>query len=85
MRMEVASTMNQEEKGPSPDIHPIEEHQLSQVKITLSNPLRWVNSYVGDDGMTIIDPGPRTSSSEQEWLAAMERSGSSSATSLRSC
>ena len=29
----------------------------------------------GDDGMTIIDPGPRTSSSEQEWLAAMERLG----------
>lgn len=25
--------------------------------------------------MTIIDPGPRTSSSEQEWLAAMEQLG----------
>lgn len=67
--------MNQEEKGSSPDIHYIEEHQLSQVKIALSNPLRWVNSYVlrGDDGVTVIDPGPRTASSEREWLAAMEQ------------
>lgn len=74
MQMEVASTMNQEEKGQIPEINHIEEHQLSQVKITLSNPLRWVNSYVlrGDDGVTILDPGPRTDSSEQEWQAALE-------------
>ncbi|KOR88160.1 MBL fold metallo-hydrolase [Paenibacillus solani] len=67
--------MNQKEKEQGPDIHHIEEHQLSQVKITLSNPLRWVNSYVlqGEEGTTIIDPGPRTDSSEQEWLAAMEQ------------
>ncbi|EFU42493.1 hypothetical protein PVOR_09515 [Paenibacillus vortex V453] len=32
MQMEVASTMNQEEKGQIPGINHIEEHQLSQVK-----------------------------------------------------
>ncbi|GAB6929311.1 MBL fold metallo-hydrolase [Paenibacillus sp. JCM 10914] len=59
----------------TPAIDDIKEHQLPQVKITLANPLRWVNSYIlrGEDGVTIIDPGPRTDSSEQEWMNALEK------------
>ncbi|WP_106768549.1 MBL fold metallo-hydrolase [Paenibacillus faecalis] len=59
--------------GQSPEISHIDEHGLIQVKITLSNPLRWVNSYImrDEDGMTLIDPGPRTNTSEQEWKDAL--------------
>ncbi|MCM3785834.1 MBL fold metallo-hydrolase [Neobacillus mesonae] len=46
-----------------------EEEGIIQVKITMSFPLRWVNSYIlrGDDGIAIIDPGPRSPVTEAEW------------------
>ncbi|MEK5061556.1 MULTISPECIES: MBL fold metallo-hydrolase [unclassified Paenibacillus] len=46
-----------------------EQEGIIQVKITMSFPLRWVNSYIlrGDDGVTIIDPGPRSPVTEAEW------------------
>ena len=52
-------------------------HGLVQVKISMSYPLRWVNSYVlyGSSGVVIVDPGPRSSSSEQEWISTMKELG----------
>lgn len=47
---------------------------MHRVKITMSFPLRWVNSYVlsePDGTITIIDPGPRNSETEQEWIDAL--------------
>lgn len=63
--------------GKLPSITPLHEDHLIQVKITLDSPLRWVNSYLLRDekGITLIDPGPRTESTEQEWndaLAALQ-------------
>lgn len=45
---------------------------IIQVKITMSFPLRWVNSYIlqGPEGLTIVDPGPRTPGNEEEWQKA---------------
>lgn len=42
---------------------------IIRVNISMTPPLRWVNSYVlrGDEGITIVDPGPRTEVSEREW------------------
>ena len=47
---------------------------IIQVKISMSYPLRWVNSYVlrGSAGVIVVDPGPRSSTSEQEWLSTMK-------------
>lgn len=46
-----------------------EEEQLTQVKISMSGPLRWVNSYLwrGETGVVIVDPGPRSIQTEEEW------------------
>lgn len=47
---------------------------MHRVQITMSFPLRWVNSYIltGPDGkVSIIDPGPRTAETEQEWHEAL--------------
>ena len=46
-----------------------EEEQLTQVKISMSGPLRWVNSYLwrGETGVVIVDPGPRSNQTEEEW------------------
>lgn len=65
--------MGQEKIGHMPAISHLNEDQLIQVKITLDSPLRWVNSYILQDeqGITLIDPGPRTMSSEQEWAQAL--------------
>lgn len=62
-----------EMNGPSPAISYLDEDGLIQVKITLASPLRWVNSYLlrDGDGITLIDPGPRTDSSEREWNDAL--------------
>ncbi|WP_054956192.1 MBL fold metallo-hydrolase [Paenibacillus dakarensis] len=48
---------------------PLNEDGLLRIKITLDSPLRWVNSYLLQDehGITLIDPGPRTEVTEQEW------------------
>ncbi len=50
---------------------------IIQVKITMSFPLRWVNSYLlpGPDGVTIVDPGPRTPGNEEEWKKAFAELG----------
>ncbi|AZK48338.1 MBL fold metallo-hydrolase [Paenibacillus lentus] len=44
---------------------------LIQIPITMAPPLRQVNSYLlrGPEGVTIIDPGPRTEVTEKEWEA----------------
>ncbi|MCC3378687.1 MBL fold metallo-hydrolase [Paenibacillus farraposensis] len=46
-----------------------------QVKISMSFPLRWVNSYVlkGQDGFTIVDPGPRNQDTEAEWAHVFQQ------------
>ena len=46
-----------------------EDEQLIQVKISMSYPLRWVNSYLwrGEKGIVIVDPGPRSEQTEEEW------------------
>ncbi|MGG1876295.1 MBL fold metallo-hydrolase [Paenibacillus cisolokensis] len=69
--------MSKQQREPGPEVKEMPEHHLAQVKITLDNPLRWVNSYVlrGDEGVTIIDPGPRTEGSEREWEAALTQLG----------
>lgn len=45
------------------------EHGIIQVKIAMSYPLRWVNSYiiVGDHTWSVIDPGPRNEENEAAW------------------
>ncbi|WP_149094766.1 MBL fold metallo-hydrolase [Paenibacillus terrae] len=50
-----------------------------QVKISMSFPLRWVNSYVlkGQDGFTIVDPGPRSTDTEEEWAHVFQELGMS--------
>ncbi|WDM21074.1 MBL fold metallo-hydrolase [Paenibacillus polymyxa] len=50
-----------------------------QVKISMSFPLRWVNSYVlkGEHGFTIVDPGPRNMDTEAEWAHAFQQLGMS--------
>nr|WP_280521421.1 MBL fold metallo-hydrolase [Paenibacillus mangrovi] len=57
----------------------ITDHQngIIQVKISMSFPLRWVNSYVlqGPEGLTIIDPGPHTPENEEEWKRAFAELG----------
>ncbi|MBE9918034.1 MBL fold metallo-hydrolase [Paenibacillus donghaensis] len=57
----------------------ITEHQdgIIQIKISMSFPLRWVNSYVlqESDGITIIDPGPHTADNEEEWRQAFAELG----------
>ncbi|WP_342552564.1 MBL fold metallo-hydrolase [Paenibacillus sp. FSL R7-0652] len=47
---------------------------MHRIKITMSFPLRWVNSYIltePDGKVTIVDPGPRTAETEQEWHEAL--------------
>ncbi|MFS0872793.1 MBL fold metallo-hydrolase [Paenibacillus xylanilyticus] len=51
---------------------------MHRLQITMSFPLRWVNSYVlyEPDGMiTVVDPGPRNSGTEQEWQEALTSLG----------
>ncbi|WP_145409231.1 MBL fold metallo-hydrolase [Paenibacillus xylanexedens] len=51
---------------------------IHRVKITMSFPLRWVNSYVlseSDGTITIVDPGPRSSETELEWQEALSNLG----------
>lgn len=46
-----------------------EQELILRVPIPMAPPLRSVNSYIlrGDEGITIIDPGPRTPESEEQW------------------
>lgn len=50
------------------------EHEIIQVKIAMSYPLRWVNSYLvgGSSGWSIVDPGPRSADNEQAWQQVLE-------------
>lgn len=45
----------------------------NRVRLHMAFPLRWVNSYVlrGEDGWTIVDPGPRSDENEAVWDAAL--------------
>lgn len=42
---------------------------LVQIPIPMAPPLRYVNSYLlrGENGYTLIDPGPRTAEAERKW------------------
>ncbi|MNJ36653.1 ribonuclease Z [compost metagenome] len=46
-----------------------EAAEIVQIPITMAPPLRQVNSYLlrGSEGITIVDPGPRTEVTEKEW------------------
>lgn len=46
-----------------------EQELILRVPIPMAPPLRRVNSYIlrGEEGVTIIDPGPRTPEAEQQW------------------
>ncbi|CAI6082957.1 Hydroxyacylglutathione hydrolase [Paenibacillus sp. JJ-100] len=51
---------------------------MHRIQITMSFPLRWVNSYIltePDGKVTLVDPGPRTAETEQEWRDALEGLG----------
>ncbi|GGF89589.1 MBL fold metallo-hydrolase [Paenibacillus aceti] len=50
-----------------------EEYGLTRVPVSMAPPLRYVNSYVlrGEEGITIIDPGPHTAATEAEWREFM--------------
>lgn len=47
---------------------------ITQIKVPLSFPLRWVNSYLirGSNGYTLIDPGLHTQESEACWADTMK-------------
>jgi glyoxylase-like metal-dependent hydrolase (beta-lactamase superfamily II) len=51
--------------------------EITQVKVPLPFPLRFVNSYVirGKDGVTVIDPGLHTEEAERVWDAALKELG----------
>ncbi|MHA0857029.1 MBL fold metallo-hydrolase [Paenibacillus sp. CMAA1364] len=51
--------------------------EIIQVRISMSYPLRWVNSYVLPcaKGIAIIDPGPRTQGSVEEWKLVLAQLG----------
>lgn len=47
--------------------------RITRICISMAPPLRWVNSYVlrGEEGITIIDPGPHTVATEREWTEVL--------------
>lgn len=51
--------------------------EFTRVRLEMAFPLRWVNSYVlqGEDGWTIVDPGPRSIENEGIWQEAFEELG----------
>ncbi len=48
---------------------------ITQVKVPLPFPLKWVNSYIvkGSGGVTVIDPGLHTEEAEQVWMRVLDR------------
>lgn len=52
-------------------------NEIARVRLHMAFPLRWVNSYVlrGEDGWTIVDPGPRSAENEAVWEAALSELG----------
>nr|WP_145163152.1 MBL fold metallo-hydrolase [Paenibacillus terrae] len=54
------------------------EDGIIQVKMAMSSPLRWVNSYIlrgPSGGVTVIDPGPRTAENEAAWNKVLDELG----------
>lgn len=60
-----------------PEIQLWERDIVARVPISMAPPLRRVNSYVlrSEEGITIIDPGPRTDETEAEWRVAWHELG----------
>ena len=51
---------------------------MHRIQITMSFPLRWVNSYIltePEGKVTIVDPGPRTAETEKDWYDALKGLG----------
>lgn len=51
------------------------EHEgIIKIRIPMAPPLRWVNSYLLRDteGLTLVDPGPHTDESIQQWAAVWQ-------------
>ncbi|MGZ7440680.1 MBL fold metallo-hydrolase [Paenibacillus sp. TH7-28] len=57
------------------EIQTWEKEGVVRVPMPMAPPLRRVNSYVlrGPEGITIIDPGPRTAETEREWSLALRQ------------
>lgn len=57
----------------------VTEHtnEITQVKVPLPFPLRWVNAYLvrGSQGYTVIDPGLHTPDAEARWLEVLQQRG----------
>lgn len=68
-----------------PEIEVYAEEELIRVRISMAPPLRWVNGYLLRDGegVTLVDPGPRTDVTEAEWRAAWEELGISPARDIK--
>ncbi|WMT40173.1 MBL fold metallo-hydrolase [Paenibacillus sp. D2_2] len=51
-----------------------EEYRLTRIPVPMAPPLRYVNSYIlqGDEGITILDPGPHTVAGEAAWTAIQQ-------------
>ncbi|TBL81691.1 MBL fold metallo-hydrolase [Paenibacillus thalictri] len=51
--------------------------EITQIKVPLPFPLRWVNSYAirGSGGWTVIDPGLRTAEAESLWDTVLQSLG----------
>lgn len=54
-----------------PEFQVWKEEEITRIRISMLPPLRWVNSYLlrGPEGITIVDPGPHTVTTEGEWEA----------------
>lgn len=54
-----------------------EEEGIVAVQIPMAPPLRWVNSYIlqGSEGITLVDPGPRTRDAEAAWSEVLRQLG----------
>ncbi len=50
------------------------DYDVIQVKIAMSYPLRWVNSYLigGTAGWSVVDPGPRNPENELAWEQVLQ-------------
>lgn len=51
--------------------------EFIRVRMEMAFPLRWENSYVlrGEDGWTVVDPGPRSPENEAAWDEAFRELG----------
>lgn len=51
--------------------------ECTRIRMSMAFPLRWVNSYVleGEDGWTVVDPGPRSEQNEAAWDESLDELG----------